>query len=1010
MNRAIRPLWCGILVCSAASVFAFDGEVGSRDLETALSLLPEVTHWEVDRDGHLVALEGRLTPDGPAPAVRVAAAFIDIHRNLFGAATGSSFEAESVWRAEDRSIVMLRQSVDGFAATAERVELVLSGSVLESVGGVVLDDRDVPAAVDGTMPRFKAMAVARSLLGPTMSEEHNTASRILFGSAHRPCWRVETVASSSVGSVLQVVVVDALNGDVLEHEVQALSVPSGRGGGGRDGASSVDGCVPVTPPVGEFSTVEGHGLWSGADQGCGRWQFDDRRSASLFHGNCLEYWCDPFPSTDQCDHGEIRRDGLVFGQGFDRVKIRFLVPDREVFMRLRWGPGDNQAVPFLVRPGVYGVVTVDLELGHYESWDSAKVDSLTLEMVDDHLVWIRSLDLWPGPWLEFAAGPEVETEPPGGELIEGEMVTVLQDVRNAGCLLELNAHADMRAVEYALHQGSGSGREETDVVCSEAQIPGRIFPESEVEDLPICAFRLPGPGVWGLEARFVSHPSPPATSLLEVESAVHPDLAIDLGSPVDLYSGNLGAWPCRSDVLDRGRYHDPDPPCDLPWVITMGVSAEGLDTPVESRIDAWGRPTSPVANPDGCDPASQGWFRIALPVTATMGIGSTVIEIPLHRALLEALPLGVDGWSLLDLKLQVEPADGETDLADNVVCLPSWIPVADGALDDAMGPTWVDDDYFLGPEHWPPHGLAWTGVTVVHEGGAPYYDPDRALAVVTVEDGGNEVPRLVWFEEHPGESVSGALIRYRRSDPGFGGDPFLDAGAEEADGTPGFQLDISGHPNRSWLAADSQWRTLVWRRGNSGPFGDDPVPVLATPGSSGDTLSMHLAPDTNCLLDEPGCPSGLHPTTTIDVVGVWRELGAPPPTPVYAVEGLRMLQDGQWLPPPAEVAVGQPLDFAVEVRNIGSVPGTAVLSAEIDILALNENPSDHSMTGAATVTIAPGASYFLLLDPPWTPLATGPFRVSGPVRESGQWIGSVSSSIEVVGDPTACPVPTVNLP
>jgi hypothetical protein len=238
----------------------------------------------------------------------------------------------------------------------------------------------------------------------------------------------------------------------------------------------------------------------------------------------------------------------------------------------------------------------------------------------------------------------------------------------------------------------------------------------------------------------------------------------------------------------------------------------------------------------------------------------------------------------------------------------------------------------------------------------------------------------------------------------------VDAGAAEADGIPTFELETSDHSNRSSLAADSQWRTVVWRRGHSGPFGGYPVPVLASPASTGNTLSLHAAPDTNCLLDEADCPSGLHPTTSLDVVGVWLEGGPPPPSPVFLVDGVRILDGGQWVWPPAQVPTGRQLRYAVAVRNVGTTSGTAVLAAAIDILATSEHPSVHHMTGSGTVTIGPGETYQLPLAPPWLPEAAGDFVVIGPVNESGQWIGTVQQPIEVVADPVPCPVPAVNLP
>ena len=989
------------------------GDVGSEGLELALSILPRVDRVELDPSGRLIGVEGLLTPPGEALPIEVARSFMAVHRELFGAAGHSEFAVESVQDQGERSAVTLRQVVDGFAAQRERLRLVFAGSELESVRGVVLRQEDVGPMGSEPLPKHRAVAIAGRDLPAGLEGVSTSAHKVLIGEDHRRCWRVEIIYVADDAEMLLTVVIDAKDGIVLQKETLLLenSYLAGSHPEGEGAPDRIIGCEPVVPPVGGFSSSEGQAQWHGADTGCGRWEFDRARSASFFHGNCMEYLCDPYPSTSDCDHGEIRREGLDFGLGYEGVQIEFLTPDQDVFMRLRWGPGANRAAPFVVAAGSSARTMIEIDLSLYDSWKSEAAGALTLELVDDHFVWIRSLDLLPGPWLEFSRGPELATLTPGDELTEGDHAAVFQDVRNTGCRLEGGTHPKMRATEYALYRLTGFGWEFDSVVCDDVRIPGDIPPGGSLENLPMCGLELPEPGTWRLEGRFRSHPSPSAFIQFDVRPALHPDLAIDSSVPVDLYSGNLGSWPCRTDLLDLSRYDDPDPDCALPYVIALRVSDAGLDTPTTSSVSAWGRTVPPSEDPGVCDPDSGGWVELGDPRSWIFGTGGEgIVDLPLDRDQLEDLSLGSAGWSLLDLKIVVDPIDGESDLSDNTLCLASWILVAESGLGDSIGTTWVGDDYFLDPDHWPPNGLTWTGLTVAHEEGAANHDPDSALVVLAVEDGANEEPRLVWFEDRPGDNVSGLLLRYRRDHEGFGGAPFLEAGAEEANGVPLFDLDVAGHWNRSGMVADSQWRTLVWRRGSAAPFGSFPVPVLETPGRTGDTLSLHLAPDSNCLLDETGCPSGLHPETMVDIVGGWYEQGSAPPQPVFFVAGLRMWGAGGWQVIPPEVIRGESVDLGVEIQNIGNAAGTAHLYARVDITPLSEHNLSQVVTGSAVVTIPPNASYHLRLEPAWMPGAVGNFLLDGVVSESGQQIGHVWTDVQVVEGGSGCAVPAIDLP
>jgi hypothetical protein len=138
--------------------------------------------------------------------------------------------------------------------------------------------------------------------------------------------------------------------------------------------------------------------------------------------------------------------------------------------------------------------------------------------------------------------------------------------------------------------------------------------------------------------------------------------------------------------------------------------------------------------------------------------------------------------------------------------------------------------------------------------------------------------------------------------------------------------------------------------------------------------------------------------------------GVGPPQPAFSFVGLRMWEAGLWSPVPDQLPTGVTVEFAVEVRNVGSAAGTAVLTATAEVEPISEGPLVHVMSGAATVVIAPGVAYFLQLGPAWLPLSAGWYLIHGTVEESGVEIGSFSEDLEVVANVDPCPIPGVDLP
>jgi len=553
--------------------------------------------------------------------------------------------------------VVLRQVVEGFWVEQEALWLAFQGSEFESVRGVVVRHTDVVPMDQNPLPRDAAIAIANTSLPFEHAAISTTARKVLIGDHYLRCWRVETVFRSNGESALLVALVDAVDGTVIQRETRRLEdfVPPGGPDGGGSGSERISECEPVTPPVGEFSSVQGQSLWQGADTGCGQWIFDRGRSASFFHGNCMEYECDPYPSTSDCDHGEIQRRNLDFGPGYERVQIVFPTPDRDVFMRLRWGPGENQAVPFVVTEGQGPSTVIDIDLSWNRSWASEDASQLILEMVDDHYIWIKSLDLFPGPWLEFDGEPEMVTLRPGTGFIEGGQATIYQDIRNTGCGLDDGAHPEMRETQYTLFRLIGFGWQFHSIACDTVQISGAIPAEGSLENLPMCGFEIPAPGTWKLVGSFMFHSSPSTSVRFDVQPANRPNLAV-LGSvPIDLYSGDLWGWSCRIDLLDLARYTDPDPGCGLPYVIALRVTDTGLDSPATSMLRAWGRPMHPSENPTNCDPDSEGWVELGDPRSWDFGAGGNgIVDLPLDRDRVEGLSLGPDGWALLDLMVAVD--------------------------------------------------------------------------------------------------------------------------------------------------------------------------------------------------------------------------------------------------------------------------------------------------------------------------------------------------------------------
>jgi hypothetical protein len=179
------------------------------------------------------------------------------------------------------------------------------------------------------------------------------------------------------------------------------------------------------------------------------------------------------------------------------------------------------------------------------------------------------------------------------------------------------------------------------------------------------------------------------------------------------------------------------------------------------------------------------------------------------------------------------------------------------------------------------------------------------------------------------------------------------------------------------------------------------VITVAAPMAAGGLVAAH-GPGLGVVVPAPAGPTAPAAATVDPKVGMT-------PDPVYVVAGLRILQSAQWRPVPVQLPTEVPAELAVEVRNLGTT-GTAVLTAAAEVRPLSESPAVHVMSGAATVVLAPGASHFLELEPPWRPLSEGFYRVFGAAAEGGLAIGSFSVTVQVIDGVTGCPVPGVNLP
>ena len=257
-------------------------------------------------------------------------------------------------------------------------------------------------------------------------------------------------------------------------------------------------------------------------------------------------------------------------------------------------------------------------------------------------------------------------------------------------------------------------------------------------------------------------------------------------------------------------------------------------------------------------------------------------------------------------------------------------------------------------------------------------------------------PRLAWdLPTAPGRQVSGVLLRYRRPVAGVGGEPNLAAGAQEANATTlGWPLHGTG-VNEHGLFAENQWHTVRWRRGSLPPFGGDNVPILLTPGTSGNVLSFHLSPDSNCSSggsNDPECPE-----TLIDFLYVWWEpTGAAAPS--FTLAGLRYRVGGNWLPLPLDLPVASDVELAAMIVNTGTAAGQVTPQVTVAITG----PEAANLAGSATLNLDPGESGYVAVSPHWQPATAGGYQLQVAASANSQSLGAATVNVTVSATPQDC--------
>ncbi len=1024
MKAPIRPSLAALLLVLSQLmvVCAWAQGVDPTTLTAALAGLPRVDVAELDQAGHLIDLQGALTPTGPYSPKQVALAFLAIHRGLYPQAPGTVIELESMTETGAGPLLVLRQSVDGYRAGQSWLEVSFDlQGVLTRVQGIVLHPGDLPLPQGSPMEEEEAIAIGREHAGEPGELVGSGATRVLSGPSYQRCWTMDLVYLVKDLFVAYHVTIDAVDGTLVtmtDEEVTEAVRPwmEAKALGGSISAKVIDGCVPLQPSVGEFSTLQGTLEWQATSMTS--WYFDDKppHSSAQFTANPLEFHCGAFPNTGQCSHGRVHRFELELPRGYERVEIQFgdlgLPPE---YMTLRWDFSSAHAAAFLVAPQAAPppqppIVTLDL--ASYPTWQSHNVATLMLEFDEPPGAsgWIERLDILPGPWLRFCDDlpPELHGMNP---LRAGFPYSVEQCVKNFGCDLLTyslasppspppDPHAAMRRVDftaYKMVQDGGVWRRDpsfTPVVCSGGSISGSI-PAGHPETQTLCTgLVFPVGGHYTLEASFPLHPEVPIVLgdpvPFYVEDALGVNLSFTRTEPVEAST----PW-SRLDYLNFGStfmvYFDV---FWSQWPYVPQLPGGGVAVVARAREHEF-----------GIDDCSGTWPSTPAGSVTLVSVGSGPEYM--NPVSVESLQGGAP-LHLVDLLLEIDPADevAEDNEDDNTLCLSAWIPAVD--VGESVGSAVVngDPDRFAMYEHgfvvWdpgnPPHPLDPIAATWdVLAGG--YY----GWALVQYNPYANEVPpitpRLWWFRDVPeGHYASGALIRYRRSAPGHGDDPpYLALAAEELQG-PSTDFPI-GVDAREQLLADGQWHVALWRRGSHPPFGDLDVPIIEGLNDSErttDEIYWHLEPDHNCIDDDPDCNT--YPETLLDYVVVWGDhSGGSIPSAVLSHTGLRHWNGIGWAPLPAAVDHGTQLSLAAEFKNVGNLSGTWSVA-----VTATDSLSGSAHTGNGGFTLPKNALAWIPLSPAWTADPPGSHLLTSAWSATGGIAGARTTAIQVGEPPATC--------
>lgn len=1098
-----QKLVLALLIVSYAGMLAADAPgVDPEALAIQLGMLPQVDSYEVDASGHVTTLNGILVAaNGDDPFVTVKK-FLAINKVIFPRVSESKFHVRQVLQASPESqavTLTVGQSVRGFEILSKGLVFTFDDvGNLVGVSGRVCHDGDVETIDPGTFtpqPESKAlytgeMVVIKEVGGIVLKQSAKTVLLVKQGGPW--VWRVDNIVDLN-GDWYEVVVnLRAENLSLIGYSQNLIQVDYdwffAKAGVETKtaGPKNIVNCDESPSPPGDFTTREGFEEW--ANIGMGFWEFN--KDNSKFTPTFLEYLC-PLPvGSSPCNYGAfVRNQSFVLPHDGDpslpkytRIKMQFVnTPDSP--MAFRWGPTQNEVVPFTVENCIFSPdgCTVELNLEDFPNqlatWLNGNPKQLMVELGNNtDPGYIKILDILPGPYLEFCAGfdtnacdPEFAIHSVEGGPYPQKRVEIEYQFRNNGCDFSTSdsargvgdsdddaPHPQQIVSFYRTPQSCSGGQ--CDDSCASAGDKIRWFTRAAppldsnqngtaiFRSSPDYGFiRYPAAGCWKLHGEFDdNHASASLPTYFEVEESPVPWFEIDNSLPIDYWSiGSTGHYG-RLDSIDIKditdakhilfpyhlggvserptltvsaylRPHDPDGGvnhCRLPLPDTANQDPNGW-TPLDFR------------SLDSDDPSQAG--EISFKLDCYLPEDECFAEVPIDsETYWPKFPTG-QSWGIYDLYLEVEPLSDDPYLEDNRICIPGWTAISDGPLPTAISSVrgsepflncWFGTDYgdsrcteqFINTQDVAGESILDSGFDIEAFYGTYRYQYDR-------QDG--LPPRIVFNKPIPdGDNItgliSGVMMRVRRGGPLTDGEPYAPyvAGGTDRDDIPTAIGDLTpndGHPATNWIPADNQWRTVLYRIGDTDPFGDDQAPILIklneddTP--SGSVLTFEIEPDT--LLVDPSNP-GTYPYTYIDFLNAFVDSTFPVaqnPFPSLIVEEVEINgRETVWQPLPNVVEAGSSHTLGLKVVNPNPDSGDWLLEAELSVTDDLGRTTTVFSTGPDAVLIHfdPNGEVILHFDEnldPWIfnfPQSGGVFNLSGTV--------TVGGSAEEIGGPVVAVV------